>query len=313
MKKKILSMFKEAGLASYSERYERLIRPSIRIHTKKTNEDTIPIGASKIGGCPDFPAHLPWPKVEGVGLLPFIAQINLSELPLEAHEDLPCHGMLYFFYLDHYRFNSFNFSTPQLVYDQEGNPAYEYEKPNYSYEPQTLVYFYEGQMNELIRKEFTSELEVDLQYESCALTYTLEWSVPPSESAVIEELGMSWSFNREDFDKYWEVFLPGFRKEFGYDDGAVNRLLGHPDQIQGDMQADCQYRTYGLTYRKEDEQRRNQVKSGATDWRLLLQIDSEDEKTGMMWGDVGRIYFWIHKDDLKKRNFSYVISVEQCH
>jgi uncharacterized protein YwqG len=33
-----------------------------------------------------------------------------------------------------------------------------------------------------------------------------------------------------------------------------------------------------------------------------LQIDSE-EAAGMMWGDVGRIYFLIRRDDLRERRF----------
>ena len=47
------------------------------------------------------------------------------------------------------------------------------------------------------------------------------------------------------------------------------------------------------------------------DWRLLLQIDS-DENCEMMWGDVGRIYFWIKTEDLKNRDFEKVWLILQC-
>ncbi|MFD0678373.1 MULTISPECIES: DUF1963 domain-containing protein [unclassified Paenibacillus] len=36
--------------------------------------------------------------------------------------------------------------------------------------------------------------------------------------------------------------------------------------------------------------RRGELEKGASDWKLLLQIDSEEE-IGKMWGDAGRIYF----------------------
>ncbi|MCR8632194.1 YwqG family protein [Paenibacillus radicis (ex Xue et al. 2023)] len=37
-----------------------------------------------------------------------------------------------------------------------------------------------------------------------------------------------------------------------------------------------------------------ELEKGVSDWKLLLQIDSEEE-IGMMWGDAGRIYFWIRE------------------
>ncbi|WP_224725403.1 DUF1963 domain-containing protein [Paenibacillus vietnamensis] len=52
--------------------------------------------------------------------------------------------------------------------------------------------------------------------------------------------------------------------------------------------------------------------NSALKWRLLLQIDSEEKKTGIMWGDVVRIYFWIHEDDLQALRFDRVICEMQC-
>ena len=60
-----------------------------------------------------------------------------------------------------------------------------------------------------------------------------------------------------------------------------------------------------------DEGRKRGLEAGATDWRLLLQVDS-DEQTGMMWGDMGRLYFMIHKDDLQYRRFDKVWQILQC-
>ena len=38
------------------------------------------------------------------------------------------------------------------------------------------------------------------------------------------------------------------------------------------------------------------LEAGADDWRLLLQVNSDDY-AGWMWGDVGRVYFWIRRQD----------------
>jgi uncharacterized protein YwqG len=62
----------------------------------------------------------------------------------------------------------------------------------------------------------------------------------------------------------------------------------------------------------EDDARRADLQEGITDWRLLLQIDSDDS-LGTMWGDAGRIYFWIREQDLKNRDFAKVWLVLQCY
>ncbi|MHC4402544.1 MAG: DUF1963 domain-containing protein [Planctomycetota bacterium] len=62
-----------------------------------------------------------------------------------------------------------------------------------------------------------------------------------------------------------------------------------------------------------DDPRRKELEKGAADWQLLLQIDSDEDNAGMMWGDMGRLYFWIRRDDLKKQAFGNVWMVLQCY
>jgi len=58
-----------------------------------TNEDDIPVGASKIGGRPDLPAGFSWPGTQS-----FVLQLDLSKLPPEVIDlDLPREGLLLFF------------------------------------------------------------------------------------------------------------------------------------------------------------------------------------------------------------------------
>jgi uncharacterized protein YwqG len=54
------------------------------------------------------------------------------------------------------------------------------------------------------------------------------------------------------------------------------------------------------------------LEAGSADWRLLMQLDSDDE-AGMMWGDAGRLYFWIREADLRERRFDKVWLILQCH
>jgi hypothetical protein len=46
------------------------------------------------------------------------------------------------------------------------------------------------------------------------------------------------------------------------------------------------------------------------DWRLLLQVDSEDD---LMVGDAGMLYYWIRKADLDAGRFDRVVIESQCH
>jgi Domain of unknown function (DUF1963) len=71
-----------------------------------------------------------------------------------------------------------------------------------------------------------------------------------------------------------------------------------------DMRLECQLATNGIFcgdgtgYR---DPRLEALRPGAADWRLLLQIDSEDG-VDMMWRNVGRIFNWIKHADLPDRN-----------
>jgi uncharacterized protein YwqG len=44
----------------------------------------------------------------------------------------------------------------------------------------------------------------------------------------------------------------------------------------------------------------------------MLDPDHANERTGMSWGDYGRIYYMIRESDLRRRNFADVWLVLQC-
>jgi len=53
------------------------------------------------------------------------------------------------------------------------------------------------------------------------------------------------------------------------------------------------------------------LRAGAAEWKLLLQLDT-DEDIGWMWGDVGMLYFWVREADARRSDFSKVWMVFQC-
>lgn len=79
------------------------------------------------------------------------------------------------------------------------------------------------------------------------------------------------------------------------------------------MLLECQLHSHALDWKDYAAKKPQalELAARATDWRLLLQIDSDDA-ANMMWGDVGRIYFWIRREDLERRDFNHTWLVMQC-
>ena len=103
----------------------------------------------------------------------------------------------------------------------------------------------------------------------------------------------------EDVEKlYDEITMP-----------SIHRLLGHPDAIQNDMQIECQFDFEKLIPRYSAPET---IIKAAEAWTLLLQIDSDDN-IKRDWGDNGRLYFWIHEDDLLACKFERVHGILQCY
>lgn len=107
---------------------------------------------------------------------------------------------------------------------------------------------------------------------------------------------------------YWEALDDAGSQE------PVHRMFGWPELIQNPMQLECQLASNGVYCGNPEgyrDPRVEQLRDGAGDWVLLLQIDSDDD-IGWMWGDVGRLYFWIREDDLRAGNFDKVWLILQC-
>jgi uncharacterized protein YwqG len=54
-----------------------------------------------------------------------------------------------------------------------------------------------------------------------------------------------------------------------------------------------------------------ELRRGAPDWLLLLQVDTDDD-VGWMWGDSGTIYYWIRAQDLHRARFDHTWMILQC-
>ena len=255
------------------------------------------IGGSRIGGIPDLPEGIEWPwcrytkvkkKFFGLGKavktevafpMSFIAQLNCAEFnQLEGAKDYPNEGMLYFFY---------NNDQSAWGFDPKDKAHFK-------------VFFYNGDLKTLKPTAFPTELPEAGRFKGASLTFEEDYSVPSWEHGVYENL------SDEDQDWFFDTFLP---------DKEINKLGGHPNQIQGEMSLECELVTNGLYCGNPsgyNDPKAEALAPKAKFWQLLLQVDS-NSALDMMWGDAGRLYFWIREQDLKNRDFDKAWMILQCY
>jgi uncharacterized protein YwqG len=80
------------------------------------------------------------------------------------------------------------------------------------------------------------------------------------------------------------------------------------------MELECQLASNGVNCGSPEgyaTPQAKQLEDGAQNWRLLFQMDSDDD-LGVMWGDVGMLYFWIEEAAARRGDFSNVWLVLQC-
>jgi hypothetical protein len=88
-------LFAGAGLGGFEA---KLVQRAVVLIPRRINERLLISGTTKLGGHPELPSNVDWPRVKGEPLT-FLAQIRLEELQrhLPAEHPLPTAGLLAFF------------------------------------------------------------------------------------------------------------------------------------------------------------------------------------------------------------------------
>lgn len=255
----------------------------VGFHMIPTEEGGLPVGCSKVGGSPDLPLECGWPSCGGRPLN-FLLQINLEDISKFSYcKELPQTGLLSVF---------FDAVEQRWGFDPQDQGRWQ-------------ILYVEAPDSGLKRlTQPHSDLPVR-EFRPCALTF-YEALSPGWETVPVHALNMDDHEADEFFD--FAHSLPG---------GPAHQILGHPLGIQSfekDMQFRCQCVSNGLYMGGGpafDAERAKELEPGAAEWRLLLQIDSDDS-SAMEWGDSGRLYFWIRDQNLRQRDFSAVWMILDC-
>jgi uncharacterized protein YwqG len=237
---------------------------------------------SHVGGVPELPPGVQWPGHEGVPL-GFLARLSLAELhgalPVPW---LPTSGALLFFY------------------DLDGQP--------WGFDPKDRgrwAVLHVADLETSARAIETGPMGSVSPVPFRHLGFSPIRSLPSWERDEVQALGL----NDAESDALDELAAAPF-------DGAPrHQVAGYPYPIQGDgMELEAQLVSNGLYCGDAsgyDDARAAGLREGSSQWRLLLQFDSDDE-LGLMWGDAGILYFWVQESAARQGDFRNTWLVLQC-
>lgn len=286
-RKQLAEKLRRSPFKSDAGRLMKLAVPSVRIATKRKRAKP---GQSRFGGEPGLPADFAWPK-SGKHSMSFLCQINFAEVPRKDIDGaLPRGGQLY------------------LFYDEE--------RGVWGFDPKDRtgwhVAFVPGDAP-LKRRPLPEDLiDRDHNHPESVLTFQTQWMLPTWDwEGWPPDLARAVREDDKLFDTYEKLW-----GQLGLRDNQ-HRLVGYPQPVQGDMRLECQLVTHGLYCgdgRGYDDPRARALARGVRQWRLLLQIDTDETNKGpgWMWGDCGRLYLMIRDRDLKKRAFDQAWLILQC-
>lgn len=271
------------------EKREQMCRSSISL--KISGKEEYKPGKTRFGGRPDVPFDFNWPVFEekdcdGVVKtvpLTFLAQFNCEELaPYDAEHLLPDHGLLSFFY------------------DTDGQP--------WGFDPDDVggarVFWFED-ISVLREADYPADMKEDIKLPAFHMEIEQKNSFPDWE-----DFSEIYSCDEEEF----ELLQMATEAE----EQEKTKLLGWPDIIQDSMAVECELIAKGYylggSWENIPKTVWQQAKATALDkWYLLFQLDTMEESDfSMMFGDCGRIYFYIPREDLLERRFERVWAILQC-
>ena len=277
----IRKQMERAELSRIAPAVLKLLRPSIRLRIGE--QSTKPV--TRLGGAPNMPADIAWPTRRSGDPHSFLAQIDLAQLLAIEGLPLPSSGSLFFFC--------------DSAYLPDGSDPLDVDDG-------IKVVYCESSLAENPLRTPPRELDAELLFKGLSLKPMPDLTAPAQDVWEIESLRLS----DAESDSYNQVF-----SHLSAGDGSVHRIGGYPNLVQyGKLELTAESVSRKIDYGNSNavgQAGSRGLEAGAADWRLLLQIDSEED-AGMMWGDVGKLYFMIRESDLKALRFDRVWMGWQC-
>lgn len=234
-------------------------------------------GFSKLGGLPELPSGIAWPMGDDEPRA-FVAQIDFAEVARQGQIGwLPSDGRIYAFF-DDARNGSADVVT--IIYSKD--------PPEREAEPPSAI---------SKRWRFGERRIGFMVYSSVPSEDWLEVVGPEDLTETDLEVDAGEAIGFEDFD---------------LGNGVQHRIGGYPEEIQnGSLAIEAEYVAQG-SHRDYRQHVPAEVLDRAREWRLLLQIDSDDALK-MNWWDGGRLFVFVREADARKGDFSRTVTITQTH
>jgi len=285
----------------YQKLFKDMEKSSIQLKIDKDFQGECTVGRSKIGGNPDLPQNFKWFRYEGEHFsdgsiaerpLSFIAQINCSDAcKYDESGLLPTSGMLYFFY---------DMATNKWGFDPKDKGS-------------AQVFYYAGDIAGLIRTKLPEDLPSEpynFRIPETPIIFSCAMEIPDFEEFV--QLCDD-NVEYDSYDEYMDAAIQlGYKTE--EDDFDKSKLLGYANLVQDGMLLECECASNGIYCGDRSVvDKYKQYKENGKHWQLLFQLGSFNiGDYELMWGDMGRIFYYVKIDDLKMLNFSDCWLVLQC-
>jgi hypothetical protein len=264
----LTALIHQFGLSDHRDDILATVRPGILLKLGQTGSRHY--GHSRIGGVPDLPPSISWPKdVRLDRYFCFLLQINLAQLPTFPENPLPKRGMFYLFADENEN------NANQLIYYSGDEPLQTAPLPENAL---MITDWYEN----LVEHCLEFDLFLDIPRWSSNDFHELCDRLNVEAESKLDDLGRILSRN------------------------SIGKLLGHVSGIGHDPREDAYVvREVNPEFLYNYEQRRILDLTQAQNWHNLLEIESSSD-VDLMFGDAGYLQILIHGEDLKQQDFSRV-------
>jgi uncharacterized protein YwqG len=248
------------------------------VHVVKSDAPSL----SHFGGSPSLPPGVVWPEKNGVKL-GFLARLSLSAIA-QAHsvDWLPQAGALLFFY--------------------------DMEQQDWGFDPKhrgSWAVLLVPDLTSPITQQDNTDISAELPLAHRNIVLRCIDILPSWEKDSVSQLNLS----SQESNAFFRL------ADTPYEAMPKHQVTGFPVPIQDDdMELECQLVSNGQFCGDPSGYkgpRALSLSAGAANWRLLFQIDTDDD-LDVMWGDAGMLYFWVQEHEAKVANFSNTWLVLQC-
>ncbi|HET6242801.1 MAG TPA: YwqG family protein, partial [Arthrobacter sp.] len=266
------------------------LEPSLAIMLEAVeSESEIPLGASKFGGCADLPTDVnAWPR-QGEVEQRFLAQINLADAAAVWPDvPLPKSGLLSFFWCqegDGWSGRAEGRPVGWKVMYSAARPGTLHRLPD----PWAQCPARGDGLRRLLRRK---PAPFRRGFAPCRAKFRPMWTISddPGRPGI--------EYTDKESDAIFGHLVEDLNAAGLLSEG--HRLLGAATPVQGSVQHEIE--AYVLNPAKPDWDR---AEATAHRWRLLFQVDSDDEP-GFAFGDWGNLYFMMLADDLRAQRWDRV-------